>query len=93
MHLLAWYFKCTPFTLLYFVFYTLYLTGIVCSACHVKKLGLLITLILYCRHPTSCASAAEIMAVLFFNTMKYSTQFPRDPASDRFVMSKVSLKL
>ena len=42
------------------------------------------------RHPTSCASAAEIMSVLFFNVMKYSTSFPRDPASDRFVMSKVS---
>ncbi|XP_052779493.1 transketolase-like [Mya arenaria] len=39
-------------------------------------------------HPTSCASAAEIMSVLFFNTMRYSTTFPRDPASDRFVMSK-----
>lgn len=39
-------------------------------------------------HPTSCASAAEIMSVLFFHTMRYSTDFPRDPASDRFVMSK-----
>lgn len=39
-------------------------------------------------HPTSCASAAEIMSVLFFNTMHYSINFPRDPASDRFVMSK-----
>ncbi|KAH3819033.1 transketolase-like [Dreissena polymorpha] len=39
-------------------------------------------------HPTSCASAAEIMSVLFFHQMRYSTEFPRDPASDRFVMSK-----
>ena len=41
------------------------------------------------RHPTSCCSAAEIMSVLFFNTMRYSAKNPRDPASDRFVMSKV----
>lgn len=39
-------------------------------------------------HPTSCASAAEIMAVLFFNTMKYKISEPRDPSNDRFVMSK-----
>lgn len=39
-------------------------------------------------HPTSCASAAEIMSVLFFNVMRYSKEFPRDPRSDRFVMSK-----
>lgn len=39
-------------------------------------------------HPTSCCSAAEIMSVLFFNTMRYSAENPRDPASDRFVMSK-----
>lgn len=39
-------------------------------------------------HPTSCCSAAEIMSVLFFNTMRYSAKNPRDPASDRFVMSK-----
>ena len=39
-------------------------------------------------HPTSCASAAEIMSVLFFNTMKYKVSKPRDPSSDRFVLSK-----
>ncbi|XP_054751936.2 transketolase-like protein 2 [Lytechinus pictus] len=39
-------------------------------------------------HPTSCCSAAEIMSVLFFNTMRYSTSEPRDPNSDRFIMSK-----
>lgn len=40
------------------------------------------------RHPTSCASAAEIMSVLFFNTMRYDPRAPRDPNSDRFVLSK-----
>ncbi|XP_038054205.1 transketolase-like isoform X2 [Patiria miniata] len=39
-------------------------------------------------HPTSCCSAAEIMSVLFFHVMKYRLDKPRDPASDRFIMSK-----
>jgi transketolase len=39
-------------------------------------------------HPTSCASIAEIMSVLFFNTMRYKLSSPRDPSSDRFVLSK-----
>lgn len=39
-------------------------------------------------HPTSCCSAAEIVAVLFFDVMRFR---PRDPAAaeaDRFVLSK-----
>jgi len=39
-------------------------------------------------HPTSCASMAEIMSVLFFNQMKYSVKEPKHPASDRFILSK-----
>ncbi|XP_013404204.1 transketolase-like protein 2 [Lingula anatina] len=39
-------------------------------------------------HPTSCASIAEITSVLFFHTMRYRVQKPRDPNSDRFVLSK-----
>ncbi|MGH0158608.1 UNVERIFIED_CONTAM: hypothetical protein FKN15_035532 [Acipenser sinensis] len=39
-------------------------------------------------HPTSCCSAAEIMSVLFFNTMKYKTADPRNANNDRFIMSK-----
>ncbi|RXM33460.1 Transketolase-like protein 2 [Acipenser ruthenus] len=39
-------------------------------------------------HPTSCCSAAEIMSVLFFNTMKYKTSDPRNANNDRFIMSK-----
>ncbi|CAH0561995.1 unnamed protein product [Brassicogethes aeneus] len=39
-------------------------------------------------HPTSCASIAEILSVLFFNTMRYKVSAPRDPSSDRFVLSK-----
>uniref|UniRef100_A0A8C0PV77 transketolase n=2 Tax=Canis lupus familiaris TaxID=9615 RepID=A0A8C0PV77_CANLF len=40
------------------------------------------------NHPTSCCSAAEIMAVLFFHTMRYKPQDPRNPHNDRFVLSK-----
>ncbi|CAH1103607.1 unnamed protein product [Psylliodes chrysocephalus] len=39
-------------------------------------------------HPTSCASIAEILSVLFFNTMRYKVTAPKDPSSDRFVLSK-----
>lgn len=39
-------------------------------------------------HPTSCCSTAEIMAVLFFHTMRYKALDPRNPHSDRFVLSK-----
>jgi transketolase len=39
-------------------------------------------------HPTSCASAAEIMAVLFFAVMRYDPLHPHDPGNDRFVLSK-----
>lgn len=39
-------------------------------------------------HPTSCASAAEIVATLFFHVMRYDPQTPRNPANDVFVLSK-----
>jgi transketolase len=39
-------------------------------------------------HPTSCASAAEIMAVLFFSVMRYDPADPRNLANDKFVLSK-----
>ncbi len=39
-------------------------------------------------HPTSCASAAEIMSALFFSVMRYDPRNPRHPLNDRFVLSK-----
>ena len=39
-------------------------------------------------HPTSCASAAEIMAVLFFAVMRYDPLDPKHPRNDAFVLSK-----
>jgi len=39
-------------------------------------------------HPTTSSSIAEILSVLFFRTMRYKVSAPRDPSSDRFVLSK-----
>jgi transketolase len=39
-------------------------------------------------HPTSCASAAEIMAVLFYSVMRYDPRDPHNRESDIFVLSK-----
>ena len=39
-------------------------------------------------HPTTCASAAEIMSALFFSTMRYDPKNPADPANDIFILSK-----
>jgi len=39
-------------------------------------------------HPTSCCSAAEIMAALFFAEMRFDPKDPRNPVADRFVLSK-----
>jgi transketolase len=39
-------------------------------------------------HPTSCCSMADIMAALFFSEMKFDPRDPKNPESDRFVLSK-----
>jgi len=39
-------------------------------------------------HPTSCASMAEIMAVLFFRIMRFNPSTPHAPENDVFVLSK-----
>jgi transketolase len=39
-------------------------------------------------HPTSCCSAADIVATLFFSVMRYDPKNPRNPNNDRFVLSK-----
>ncbi len=39
-------------------------------------------------HPTSCLSAADLAACLFFSEMRWNTQDPQDPANDEFVLSK-----
>lgn len=39
-------------------------------------------------HPTTCSSAAELMACLFFSEMRYNIENPFDWANDEFVLSK-----
>lgn len=39
-------------------------------------------------HPTSSMSAADLLAVLFFEVMRLDPSHPEDPANDRFVLSK-----
>ncbi|MEW6246241.1 MAG: transketolase [Nitrospirota bacterium] len=39
-------------------------------------------------HPTSCCSAADIVATLFFAVMRYDSKDPRRSGNDRFVLSK-----
>jgi transketolase len=39
-------------------------------------------------HPTSCCSAADLVAALFFAEMRFDPNDPGHPGSDRFVLSK-----
>jgi transketolase len=39
-------------------------------------------------HPSTCCSAAEIVAALFFQEMRYDPRDPQNPDNDRFVLSK-----
>src|SRR5216110_2083227 len=39
-------------------------------------------------HPTTCCSAADIVAALFFAEMRFDPKDPHHPESDRFILSK-----
>jgi len=39
-------------------------------------------------HPTTCASAADLIAALFFAEMRFDPKHPLHPLNDRFVLSK-----
>src|SRR5437870_12658523 len=39
-------------------------------------------------HPTSCCSAADIVAALFFGHMRYDPKNPKYANNDRFILSK-----
>ena len=41
-------------------------------------------------HPTSCLSAADIVAALFFDTMHYDPDNFQNPNNDRFIYQKVT---
>src|SRR5205823_11059415 len=39
-------------------------------------------------HPSSCCSAADLVAALFFGQMRYDPKNPKYPNNDRFILSK-----
>jgi transketolase len=39
-------------------------------------------------HPTTCMSAADLTAAIFFHAMRYDVENPKNPLNDRFVLSK-----
>jgi transketolase len=39
-------------------------------------------------HPTTCMSAADLTAAVFFYAMRYEVANPKNPVNDRFVLSK-----
>ncbi len=39
-------------------------------------------------HPTSCCSAADLVAAVFFSEMRFAPANPQHPFADRFVLSK-----
>ncbi len=53
-----------------------------------RKLSVMATSEAGSGHPTSCLSAADIVAALFFYAMKFDPADPTNPSNDRFILSK-----
>ncbi len=53
-----------------------------------RRLSVLATSEAGSGHPTSCLSAADIVAALFFHAMKFDPADPSNPSNDRFILSK-----
>ncbi len=64
------------------------LTFLAHKALNLKILALQATTAAGSGHPTSCLSAADIVAVLFFEIMCYDPANPDYPNNDRFILSK-----
>lgn len=58
------------------------------AATHLRMESVRSTSVAGSGHPSSCCSAADIVAVLFFSIMRYDPKNPKAPNSDRFVLSK-----
>ncbi|MCL4361839.1 transketolase [Candidatus Dependentiae bacterium] len=58
------------------------------KAYNLRKLSLMATTKAGSGHPTSALSAADIVAALFFNVMKYDPKNHENPNNDRFILSK-----
>ena len=64
------------------------LTALRNTATHLRMESVRSTTAAGSGHPSSCCSAADIMAALFFSVMRYDPKNPKAPNSDRFVLSK-----
>ncbi|MFZ1764400.1 MAG: transketolase, partial [Nitrospira sp.] len=64
------------------------LTALANKATHLRMDSVKATTEAGSGHPSSCCSAADIVAVLFFSVMRYDPKNPKLPNSDRFVLSK-----
>ncbi len=58
------------------------------KAYRIRRWSLLMTGHAGSGHPTSCLSAADIVAALFFDTMHYDPDNFQNPNNDRFILSK-----
>ena len=64
------------------------LTALRNTATHLRMESVRSTTVAGSGHPSSCCSAADIVAALFFSVMRYDPKNPKAPNSDRFVLSK-----
>ena len=64
------------------------LEGIKPIANRLRKLSIEMTTASKSGHPTSCMSAADIVAMLYFRVMRYDPANPNSYESDKFVLSK-----
>ena len=64
------------------------LEGIKPIANRLRKLSIEMTTASNSGHPTSCMSAADIVAMLYFRVMRYDAGNPNSYESDKFVLSK-----
>lgn len=58
------------------------------KARHLSILSMMSTTAAGSGHPTSCMSAADLVAGVFFHAMKFDPQHPNSPRGDSFVLSK-----
>jgi len=58
------------------------------KAYNLRRLSIIQTTQAGSGHVTSCLSAADIMAVLFFYSMRFNIRDYEDPDNDRFILSK-----
>lgn len=58
------------------------------KAQHLSILSMMSTTAAGSGHPTSCMSAAELVAGVFFHAMKFDPQHPNSSRGDSFVLSK-----